>query len=100
VSTWNLGVEIPVLHPGRGYLDLAVDSLNLMPGRYFLSLWLTSPDGTRHDVLEHVAALDIESSNYYKSGRGIDSRFGIIALPCRWDLSGLGQPIDVGVMTG
>ena len=60
-----------------------------MPGRYFLSLWLTAPDGTRHDVLEHVAALDIEPSNYYRSGRGIDSRFGIMVLPCRWDLSGV-----------
>ena len=91
VSTWNLGVEIPALHPGHGHLDLTIDSLNLMPGRYFLSLWLTSPGDTRHDVLEHVAALDVEPSNYYKSGRGIDSRFGIVVLPCRWDLSGLEQ---------
>jgi lipopolysaccharide transport system ATP-binding protein len=89
VSTWNLGVEIPALHPGQGYLDLNVDSLNLMPGRYFMSLWLTSPDGTRYDVLEHVAALDVEPSNYYKSGRGIDSRFGIVVLPCTWDISGV-----------
>ena len=89
VSTWNLGVEIPVLHPGHGHLDLRIDSLNLMPGRYFLSLWLTSPDGTRHDVLEHVRALDVEPSNYYKSGRGIDSRFGFVVLPCNWELSGM-----------
>jgi lipopolysaccharide transport system ATP-binding protein len=89
VSTWNLGVEIPTLHPGDGYLDLAIDALNLMPGRYFLSLWLTSPDGTLHDVLEHVTALDVEPSNYYKSGRGIDGRFGVIALPCRWDVAGM-----------
>lgn len=89
VSTWNLGVEIPVLHPGRGHLDLAIDALNLMPGRYFLSLWLSSPDGTRHDVLEQVAAIDVEPSNYYRSGRGIDSRFGLLVLPCRWDLSGV-----------
>lgn len=89
VSTWNLGVEIPVLQPGHGHLDLRIDSLNLMPGRYFLSLWLTSPDGTRHDVLEHVRALDVEPSNYYKSGRGIDSRFGFVVLPCSWELSGM-----------
>lgn len=89
VSTWNLGVEIETLPPGRGHVDLKIESLNLMPGRYFLSLWLTSPDGTRHDVLEHVAALDVETSNYYKSGRGIDSRFGIVVLPCAWDVSGV-----------
>ena len=91
VSTWNLGVEIPVLQPGHGHLDLMIDSLKLMPGRYFMSLWLTSPDGTRHDVLEHVRAMDVEPSNYYRSGRGIDSRFGLVVLPCSWDLSGIEQ---------
>ena len=95
VSTWNLGVEIPTLPPGEGHLDLTIEALNLMPGRYFLSLWLTSPDGTLHDVLEHVTALDVEPSNYYKSGRGIDGRFGVIALPCRWDVSGMQLSLPV-----
>jgi lipopolysaccharide transport system ATP-binding protein len=95
VSTWNLGVEIPSLSPGRGYVDLVIDFLNLLPGRYFLSLWLSSPGGTLHDVLEHCTALDIESSNYYKSGRGIDGRFGILFFPCRWDLAGMDPPSAV-----
>ena len=89
VSTWNLGVDIPSLHPGRGHLDLAIDLLNLMPGRYFLSLWLSSPGPVLHDVLEHSTVLDVEPSNFYSSGRGIDSRFGIMFFPCRWNLSGL-----------
>lgn len=93
VSTWNLGVEIPSLPPGRGYLDLTIDFLNLMPGQYFLSLWLTSPGGVIHDVLEHCTVLDVEPSNYYNSGRGIDSRFGVLFLPCRWSLSGLRLPV-------
>lgn len=88
VSTWNLGVDIPSLAPGVGYVDLTIDALNLMPGRYFLSLWLSSPGGISYDVLEQCAALDVETSNYYKSGRGIDGRFGLVVLPCRWDLAG------------
>jgi lipopolysaccharide transport system ATP-binding protein len=92
VSTWNLGVDIPSLYPGRGHLDLAIDFLNLMPGRYFLSLWLSSPGSALHDVLEHCTVLDVEPSNFYKSGRGIESRFGILFFPCRWNLSGLHMP--------
>jgi homopolymeric O-antigen transport system ATP-binding protein len=92
VSTWNLGVDIPALSPGRGYLDLAIDCLNLMPGRYFLSLWLTSPGEVLHDVLEHCTVVDVEPSNFYKSGRGIESRFGILFFPCRWNLAGLHVP--------
>jgi lipopolysaccharide transport system ATP-binding protein len=90
LSTWSLGVHIDAISPGRGYIDLTVDFLNLMPGRYFLSLWLWSPRGI-HDSVEHCTVLDVEPSNYYKSGRGIDSRYGLIFLPCRWDLSGLQQ---------
>lgn len=92
VSTWNLGVDIPSLSPGRGYVELVIDFLNLMPGRYFLSLWLTSPGEVLHDVLEHCAVLDVEPSNFYKSGRGIESRFGILFFPCQWNLAGLHVP--------
>lgn len=93
VSTWNLGIEVSTVDPGRGHVDLAIDQLNLMPGRYFLSLWLSRPGGV-YDVLEQCAALDVETSNYYKSGRGIESRFGVIVLPCRWDMTGMEVPAD------
>jgi lipopolysaccharide transport system ATP-binding protein len=89
VSTWNLGVELPSLAPGRGFVDLTIDALNLMPGRYFLSLWLSGSGAITYDVLEHCAALDVEPSNYYRSGRGIDGRFGLVVLPCRWDVAGI-----------
>jgi hypothetical protein len=92
VSTWNLGIEVPTLAPGRGHLDLTIQALNLMPGRYFLSLWLSSPGGVSYDVLEQCAALDVEASNYYKSGRGVDGRFGLLVLPCRWDVAGMELP--------
>jgi lipopolysaccharide transport system ATP-binding protein len=86
-STWHLGKEIPVLN-GEGHIDLAIEFLNLNPSRYYLSLLLRSAGGNErdldYDILENCIALDIEPSNYYASGRGIDSKFGLIFLPCRW----------------
>ncbi len=86
-NTWGAGVEIPSLPPGDGHIDLEVDFLNLMPARYYISLWLARV-GHYYDVLQNCATLDVEASDFYKSGRGIESRFGIIFLPCRWRLDG------------
>ena len=95
VNTWGTGFEIPFLPPGDGHLDLKIDFLNLMPGRYHISLWLA---GIRvlYDVLEHCAVLDVEASNFYQSGRGIESRFGLIFLPCKWELDGLHHDEESG----
>ena len=92
-NTWSAGVEIPFLPPGDGHIDLEVDFLNLMPTRYHISLWLARV-GHYYDALQNCAVLDVEASDFYKSGRGIESRFGIIFLPCRWRLDGL--PHDGG----
>jgi hypothetical protein len=75
---------------GEGHVDLVIDFLNLNPSRYYLSLLLRSAGGNDerdldYDILENCIAFDIEPSNYYASGRGIDSRFGLIFLPCRWE---------------
>lgn len=86
ISTWGTGFEIPSLLPGDGHIELKIDFLNLMPGRYQVSLWLASVGDIWYDALEHCAIFDVEASNFYRSGRGIDSRFGIIFLPCKWTL--------------
>ena len=39
INTWSDGFEIPLLSPGAGFVDLEIGSLNLMPGRYSVSLW-------------------------------------------------------------
>ena len=36
------------------------------------------------DVLKNCIAFDVESADCYGSGRGIESRFGLIYLPSRW----------------
>jgi len=89
INTWSAGFEASLLAPGEGDIELEINSLNLMPGRYYISLWV---DGARehYDRLDHCATLDIEESDYYGTGRGMKSRlFGMIIVPCKWKLNGL-----------
>ena len=82
-------VELPPLAVGEGYLDLEVDALNLLPGRYYLTAGIATMDGPPHDVLDNCARIDIESADIYGSGRTIDSRFGLVFFPQRWKLDGV-----------
>jgi lipopolysaccharide transport system ATP-binding protein len=88
-STWHHGIDIPMLQAGDGYLDLEIGCLNLLPARYHLSLWLTGLDNVVHDVLEHGVTMEVEIANVFGSGKMIDSRFGVVYFPQRWNLSGL-----------
>jgi hypothetical protein len=88
INTWCDGFDTYSLAPGDGFIEVQVDTLNLMPGRYYASLWLSSL-GTSFDRVDHCAILDIESSDYMRSGRGFDSRlFGIVFFPSKWRLNG------------
>ncbi|MGB9404201.1 MAG: ABC transporter ATP-binding protein [Candidatus Acidiferrales bacterium] len=87
VSTWAHGLDLPELPPGPGYIDLEIDSLTLLPGRYFFSIGVTDLDGHQFDVIEHCAYLDVESSDIYNSGKTLDSNSGIVYFPQRWRLN-------------
>lgn len=82
-NNWATGQDIARVGVGEGYLDLEIDCLPLMPGRHYLSLWLGRWENL-HDVLQNCVVMDVEASDYYKSGRGIDPSFGLVFLPCRW----------------
>ena len=84
VSTWSTGLQITELPPGSGSIDCDVDFLNLMPSRYYLSLWAQGVGPVFYDILENCVVFDVEGSNYYGSGRGIDSKFGLVFFPCKW----------------
>ena len=87
-STWHHGIDIPQIVPGDGFIDLEIDFLNLLAGRFFFSLWIT---GLSHNVyygVEHCASIEIELANVYRSGKNIDSRSGIVFFPQRWVLPG------------
>jgi lipopolysaccharide transport system ATP-binding protein len=88
VNTFLCGFEMPVLARGNGYVDLHLDSVNLMHGRYFLSLWIGAVGPVYYDSLDRCAVLTIEEADFYGSGRIHADRFGIVLLPCQWSYSG------------
>ena len=76
---------------GTGYIDLEIDSLNLLPGRYYFSLWVDSSVASHiYDAMEHAIQLDIEEAPVYGHSRRVDSRFGLVYFPQRWRLDGIG----------
>lgn len=90
-STWLHGLDIPLVPAGDGYIDLEIDSLNLLPARYYLSIGVESAMGQRiFDLIEHAVYLDVEEAPIYGSSRRIDSRFGLVYFPQRWRLDGIG----------
>jgi len=81
------GIHIPKVEPGDGYIELEIDTLNLVPGRYSLSLWITAPSGNPIYDGDVRASLDVEVTDVYGSGRILDSRFGLVYFPQRWKVS-------------
>ncbi len=84
VHSWSTGQPVSLAPTGKGSIDLEIDFLNLMPGTYYLGAWAASDFGIYHDVLDNVAKLELEPSDYYGTGRGVEARFGLIFLPFRW----------------
>ena len=81
------GIHIPKVGPGDGYIELEIDSLNLVPGQYALSLWITGqPSKIVYDG-DVRASLEVEVSDVYNSGRMLDSRYGVVYFPQRWKVT-------------
>ena len=91
-TTWLHGLDIPLVPTGEGHVDLEIDSLNLLPGRYLVSLLLNSCLSQHtYDLLENPVHLDVEEAPIYGSTRHIDSRYGLVFFPQRWRLEGIGS---------
>ena len=67
-------------------VELEIDMLNLLPGRFYLSLWASSVGSKRYDRLDRCTIFDVESSDFYGSGRGIEGRWGVMFFPCSWKI--------------
>jgi lipopolysaccharide transport system ATP-binding protein len=89
VSTWLCGVDVPMLSRGEGFVDLHLDSLNLMPGRYFLTVWLGALGPIFYDSIDRWGVLNVEVADFYGSGRTSQDKSVIMLFPCRWDCTGL-----------
>jgi lipopolysaccharide transport system ATP-binding protein len=98
ISTWATGLEIANLAPGDGRIDLRIDSLNVMPARYYVSLWLSSFGGVKYDMLDHCVAIDVEPADPYGTGKGIEGRFGVVYMPGSWTYDGR-SPGDASFQT-
>lgn len=93
-STWHHSLDIPFVPRGDGYVDLVIEMLNLLPGRYSFSLWLTGSSSSVHDNVEHGAQIEVELANVYSSGKSLDSSLGIVYFPQHWKLGGIPVGID------
>ncbi len=88
ISTWATGLEIASLPPGDGRVELRIDELNVMPARYYISLWLSSFGGVKYDMLDHCVAMDVEASDPYGTGKGIEGRLGVVYMRGKWTYDG------------
>ena len=88
-STWLHGVTIAAIEPGDGHVDLELDALNLVPGRYMISL--TIGGGAKEKLLDGDVQtfLDVEPSGAYGTVRVLNSRYGIVYFGQRWNVSGV-----------
>jgi lipopolysaccharide transport system ATP-binding protein len=83
---WMHGIHIPSVAAGDGYIDVEITSLNLVPGQYSISLWITGPAGKPIYDGDVRASLEVEVSDVYGAGRMLNSDFGIVYFPQRWRL--------------
>jgi lipopolysaccharide transport system ATP-binding protein len=83
IITWSTAQAVPLAPKGIGSIELEIDTLNLMPGTYYAGVWVSSYH-EYHDVLDNVTRIDVEPSDYYGTGRGIEARFGLVFFPFRW----------------
>ena len=82
------GIHIPEIGPGEGWIDLEIDSLNLLPARYYFSLWLTGRGGKPVYDGDVRVALEIGVADVYGAGRELDGRLGVVYFPQRWRVAG------------
>lgn len=87
----TIDYEISSLAPGDGFIDLHIPCFAFQPGRYYLSLSLKTSERILYDVLDYCLQYEVETSNYFQTGKGISSEFGLIFLPWRWELQARGS---------
>lgn len=84
-NTWQAGYSVPRLERGEGSIDLLIDTLYLMPDRYYLSLWCSPIGSEVYDDLDRCTTLDVEGSDYFGSGHGL-GRNGVVFFPSSWSV--------------
>jgi lipopolysaccharide transport system ATP-binding protein len=89
-GTSFLGYHIPKLYPGTGFIDVDIEHMNIMPDRYYFSFWIVGDrEKIFFDRILRCAWLDVEFSNYYNTGKGIEKQYGFIFLPYKCNCNGI-----------
>jgi hypothetical protein len=100
IHTDSTNQAIGLARKGKGCIDLEVDFLNLMPGTYYMGLFAATWNEYQ-DWLENVAKIEVEPSDYYGTGKGVEARFGLVFFPFRWKLpvNALSGPVKVSAVS-
>ncbi len=86
-NTFSAGFELSKIEPGKHTVDLHVDRLPLMPGRYPLTLWMNRhSDSESIDWLEQCATLTVHSPGSSVFERSLPRRTGAVLLDAEWRL--------------
>lgn len=90
LSTAREGVSIPSLARGDGSCEVTCETVNLMPGRYAVTLWITGPhhfNSARYcwDVLENCASLYVDPPDFYDSSN-VTRECGVVLFRSRWSI--------------
>jgi len=94
------GHRIGKLCIGNGYFDLDINFLNIMPDRYYISVFiLTHNDKNSEtkmviDAVEHAATLDVDLLPNYIADKQFNKFWGIVFLPCQWNFKGMNVKED------
>ncbi|MBE0669587.1 MAG: ABC transporter ATP-binding protein [Anaerolineales bacterium] len=84
------GHYISKVYPGTGYVDVDIEVLNIMPDRYFMNLWIVGDrEKLFFDRVLKSVRIDVEYSNFFKSGRGIHKDLGYVFIASRWNFDGV-----------
>jgi len=86
VGHWYHGIHIPKVVPGDGYVEVQIESLNLVAGEYAISLWITGSGGKAVYDGDVRATIEVEPADVYGSGRMLNSNNGLVYFPQRWSV--------------
>lgn len=68
LDTWLLGLGISGIPPGRRSLRLVIPKMPLMPGRYRITIY-SEVSSSMTDFVKDAAAFEVESGDFYGTGR-------------------------------
>jgi lipopolysaccharide transport system ATP-binding protein len=89
------GQHVDKMLPGTGYVDIDIENINITPDRYYFDFWIyKSRGGQLYDHVPGCARLDVEVSNYYKTGIGIDKGLGHMFFACKWNMYGVAREFN------